>query len=160
MMPLRPVDCAVAPPRRLQHPGKGGYSMSPAPFRSLISLASALVCALTAAAAQAQAPAAPPSWQQGRNTEQEKSTLHPFAIEVTGKSAKEVPVDKLKLPEGFKVEVWVDGLPGARSMALGSKGTVFVGTRQLKDVYAVVDRGGRREVKTLLKGLDSPNGVV
>src|SRR6266853_434581 len=45
-------------------------------------------------------------------------------------------------------------------MALGSKGTVFVGTRQLKDVYAVVDRGGKREVKTLLKDLDSPNGVV
>src|SRR5207237_6929438 len=112
----------------------------------------ALVYALAVAAAQAQAPAAaPPSWQQGRNAEQEKSTLHPFAIEVTGKSAKELPVDKLRLPEGFKVEVWVDGLPGARSMALGSKGTVFVGTRQLKDVYAVVDRGGRREVKTILK---------
>src|SRR5438309_8952597 len=137
--------------------------MSPAPFRSLISFTCTLACALTAVAAQAQAPAAPaapPSWQQGRNTEQEKSTLHPFAIEVTGKSAKELPVDKLKLPEGFKVEVWVDGLPGARSMALGSKGTVFVGTRQLKDVYAVVDRGGRREVKTILKDLDSPNGVV
>src|SRR5439155_71876 len=80
MMPLRPVDCIVAPPRRQQHPGKGGYSMLPAPFRSFISLASALVCALTVLAAQAQAPAAaPPSWQQGRNAEQEKSPLHPFA---------------------------------------------------------------------------------
>jgi len=36
-------------------------------------------------------------------------------------------------------------------MALGDKGTVFVGTRQLKDVYAVVDRDGKREVKTLLR---------
>src|SRR3989475_9780816 len=136
--------------------------MSPAPFRSHISLTSALVCVLIAAAAQAQAPAAPaapPSWQQGRNAEQEKSPLHPFAIEVTGKSAKQVPVDNLKVPDGFKGEVWVDGLPGARSMALGSKGTVFVGTRQLKDVYAVVDRGGKREVKVLLKDLDSPNGA-
>src|SRR5437870_10589367 len=117
--------------------------MSPAPFRSLISLASALVCVFSAAAAQAQAPAAPaapPSWQQGRNAEQEKSPLHPFAIEVTGRSAKLLPVDKLKVPAGFKVEVWVDGAPGARSMALGDKGTVFVGTRQLKDVYAVVER--------------------
>jgi len=137
--------------------------MSPAPLRSLISLASALVCALTAAAAQAQAPAAPaapPSWQQGRNAEQEKSPLHPFAIEVTGKSAQQLPVDKLKVPDGFKVEVWAEGLPGARSMAQGGKGTVFVGTRQLKDVYAVVDRGGKREAKTLLKGLDSPNGIA
>src|SRR5438874_2159680 len=163
MMPLRPVDCTAAPPRRLQHPGKGGYPMFSAPFRPLVSLSAALACALIASAAQAQAPAAPaapPSWQQGRNAEQEKSTLHPFAIEVTGKSAKELPLDKLKVPEGFKVEVWAEGLPGARSMALGSKGTVFVGTRQLKDVYAVVDRGGKREVKTILKGLESPNGVV
>jgi glucose/arabinose dehydrogenase len=137
--------------------------MSPAPFRSPISLTFALVCVFSTAAAQAQAPAAPaapPSWQQGRSAEQEKSPLHPFAIEVTGKAAKLLPVDKLKVPAGFKVEVWVDGVPGARSMALGSKGTVFVGTRQLKEVYAIVDRGGKREVKTILKDLDSPNGVV
>src|SRR5439155_22382987 len=155
--------CTEAPPRTKQHRANEGYSMYSAPSRWLISFTCTLACALTAVAAQEQAPAAPaapPSWQQGRNAEQEKSTLHPFAIEVTGKSAKELPVDKLKLPEGFKVEVWADGLPGARSMALGSKGTVFVGTRQLKDVYAVVDRGGKREVKTILKGLESPNGIV
>src|SRR2546429_2078608 len=99
MMPLRPVDCTAAPPRRPQV--RGGYSMFSAPFRPLVSLSAALAGALIASAAQAQgpaAPAAPPSWQQGRNAEQEKSTLHPFAIEVTGKSAKELPVDKLKLP--------------------------------------------------------------
>src|SRR5258706_11120873 len=80
--------------------------MAPAPFRPFISLASALVCALIAnvAQAQAQAPAPPPSWQQGRSTEQEKSALHPFAIEVTGKSAKQLPVDKLKVPDGCKVD--------------------------------------------------------
>lgn len=109
---------------------------------------------------QPAAPAPPPSWQQGRNPEQASSTLHPFAIHVTGRAAKDLPVDKLKVPAGFKVEVWVDGAPGARSMAIGDKGTVFVGTRQLKDVYAVVDRGGKREVKTILKGLDTPNGIV
>jgi len=108
----------------------------------------------------AAAPTPPPSWQQGRSAEQEKSTLHPFAIEMTGKTAKELPVDKLKVPPGFKVEVWAEGLPGARSMAQGDKGTVFVGTRQLKDVYAVVDHGGKREVKTILKELDAPNGIV
>jgi glucose/arabinose dehydrogenase len=135
--------------------------MLPASFRTFASLAApTLACVLIAAAAQAQAPAAPPSWQQGRSGEQAKSTLHPFAINVTGKAAKDLPVEKLKVPAGFKVEVWAEGLPGARSMALGDKGTVFVGTRQLKDVYAVVDRGGMREVKILLKGLESPNGVA
>src|SRR6266567_2025339 len=120
----------------------------------------AFLAAFTTAAFAQQPPSPPPSWQQGRGAEQASSPLHPFAIEVTGKSAKQLPVDKLKVPAGFEVEVWVDGAPGARSMALGDKGTVFVGTRQLKDVYAVVERGGKREVKTILKGLESPNGIV
>ena len=113
----------------------------------------------TAFAQQPPAPAAkaPPSWAQGRTGE---SPLHPFAIHATGKAAKDLPIDKLKVPAGFKVEVWAEGLPNARSLALGSKGTVFVGTRQLKEVYAVVDRGGKREVKTLFKGMDTPNGIA
>jgi len=121
----------------------------------------AVFLTLFGTSALAQAPAAPPpSWQQGRSAEQEKSSLHPFAITVTGKMAKELPVDKLKVPPGFKVEVWAEGVPAARSLALGDKGTVFVGNRQAPNVYAVVDRGGKREVKLLLKGLDSPNGVA
>jgi hypothetical protein len=64
------------------------------------------------------------------------------------------------VPPGFKVEVWVDGVPEARSLALGDKGTVFVGNRNLTDVYAVVDRGGKREVKKILKGLRRPTGRV
>ncbi len=130
------------------------------PRKPLAVVFPAFLAAFTAAAFAQQPPSAPPSWQQGRGAEQASSPLHPFAIEVTGKSAKQLPVDKLKVPAGFKVEVWVDGAPGARSMALGDKGTVFVGTRQLKDVYAVVDSGGKREVKTILKGLESPNGIV
>ena len=62
------------------------------------------------APAPAAAPAAPPPWKQGMTPEQEKSTLHPFAIEVTGKAAKDLPIDKLKVPTGFKVEVWADRL--------------------------------------------------
>ncbi|HEX9397172.1 MAG TPA: PQQ-dependent sugar dehydrogenase [Burkholderiales bacterium] len=125
------------------------------------TIAFAVMAAFAAAVqAQAQAPAAPPSWQQGKPPAAADSTLHPFNIEMTGKSAKELPVDKLKLPAGFKVEVWAEGMPGARTMALGDKGTLFVGTRQLKEVYAVRTVGGKREAKVLLKGLDAPNGVV
>ncbi|HEY3073531.1 MAG TPA: PQQ-dependent sugar dehydrogenase [Burkholderiales bacterium] len=123
-------------------------------------LAAAVLAAFSAAQAQDKPAAAPPpSWQQGKPSASE-STLHPFAIEMTGKASKDLPINKLKVPGGFKVEVWAEGMPGARSMALGDKGTVFVGTRQLKEVYAVVDRGGKREAKVLLKDLDSPNGVV
>ena len=77
------------------------------------------------------APAPAPSWQQGRTAEQSTSTLHPFAI-LTGRPASELPLDKLKVPAGFKVEVWADGMPEARSLALGDKGTVFVSNRNLR----------------------------
>jgi glucose/arabinose dehydrogenase len=137
------------------------------PFTRAMSHVAAALLALGSFAAQAQQPATPaaaptppPSWQQGRSAEQEKSPLHPFAIHMTGKPAKELPIDKLKVPAGFKVEVWAEGVPAARSMALGDKGTVFVGNRQAKNVYAIVERGGKREVKTLLTGLDTPNGVA
>jgi glucose/arabinose dehydrogenase len=113
-----------------------------------------------APAPAATPPAPPPSWQQGRTPEQVSSPLHPFAPHMTGREAKSLPLDKLKVPAGFKVEVWVDGIPEARSLALGDKGTVFVSNRIAKNVYAVVDRNGQREVKTVLRGLNSPNGIV
>ena len=116
-----------------------------------------------AASAVAQTPAAsapPPAWQQGRSADQGSSTLHPIAPILTGRQASELPVDKLKVPAGFKVEVWAEGIPEARSLALGDKGTVFVSNRNLKDVYAISDQGGKRTVAKVLKGLNSPNGVA
>jgi glucose/arabinose dehydrogenase len=113
-----------------------------------------------AQAAPAAPPAPPPSWQQGRSREHESSPLHPIAPILTGRAAAELATHTLKVPPGFKVEVWADGVPEARSLALGDNGTVFVGNRNLKDVYAITDRGGKREVKKILKGLNSPNGVA
>lgn len=112
------------------------------------------------AAQQPAAPAAPPAWKQGMSTEQEKSPLHPFAPHLTGRPASELPVSKLRVPDGFKIEVWIDNVPEARSLALGDKGTVFVSNRNLSNVYAIVESGGKREAKTILKGLKSPNGIV
>ena len=112
------------------------------------------------APAPAAAPAAPPPWTQGRSADKANSPLHPLAPHLTGRAAKDLPVDKLKVPAGFKVEVWAEGVPEARSLAVGDKGTVFVGNRINSNVYAIVDKGGKREVKTLLKGLASPNGVL
>jgi glucose/arabinose dehydrogenase len=119
------------------------------------------LCLVASAGAQTTAPAAaPPSWQQGRSADQSSSTLHPIAPILTGRPASELPVDKLKVPAGFKVEVYADGIPEARSLALGDKGTVFVSNRNLKDVYAIVEQGGKRTVTKVLKGLNSPNGVA
>jgi glucose/arabinose dehydrogenase len=123
----------------------------------------ALVAAAFAASAFAQdkpAAAPPPSWQQGKSAAQAESTLHPFAPHMTGRSSKDLPVNTLKVPAGFKVEVWAEGIPEARSLALGDKGTVFVSNRNAKSVYAVVSKGGKREVKAILTGQDSPNGIA
>src|SRR5207244_380556 len=123
-----------------------------------LSVIAAFSCAALAQDKPAASP--PPSWQQGKPSAMGESTLHPFAPHLTGRPAKDLPVDKLKVPQGFKVEVWADGIPEARSLALGDKGTIFVSNRNAKNVYAVVDSGGKREVKTILKGLDAPNGIV
>jgi glucose/arabinose dehydrogenase len=128
-----------------------------------MKLIATLVAAAFAASAFAQdKPAAQPapSWQAGKPPAMAESTLHPFAPHMTGRPAKELPLNTLKVPAGFKVEVWADGIPEARSLALGDQGTVFVSNRNGKNVYAVTDKGGKREVKTVLKGLDAPNGIV
>jgi glucose/arabinose dehydrogenase len=85
------------------------------------------------------------------------SSLAPSAI------AADLPLDKLKLPEGFRVEVYATGVPNARQMALGAKGTLFVGSREKGAVYAVVDTNGDKradEVLTLASGLTMPSGVA
>src|SRR5688572_32803851 len=106
------------------------------------------------------APPPPPSWQQGRPDGLKNSTLAPNPPGLTAKQAADMKLDQIKLPPGFRIELWAEGLPNARSIAVGAKGTVFVGTRLIENVYAVVEKDGKREVKTILKGLYRPNGVA
>lgn len=78
--------------------------------------------------------------------------LLPFAL--LPAFAAELPLDRIKLPPGFEISLHAR-VPGARSLALGDKGTLFVGTRGDK-VYAVSDG----KLHTLASGLRSPNGVA
>src|SRR6266487_1726225 len=87
-------------------------------------------------------------------------TLAPIAQPPAPKAAADIPVDKIKVPPGFKVELWASGINNARTMTWGDKGTLFVGSRVAGQVYAIVDKNGRREVKTIAKGLELPNGVA
>ncbi len=48
-------------------------------------------------------------------------------------------LSELKVPEGFKISFFATDIKNARSLALGDKGTVFVGNREGKNVYALVD---------------------
>ena len=109
---------------------------------------------------QALTPPPPPSWQQGRPDAMKSSTLAPNPPGLTAKSAAEMKLDKIRLPPGFSIELWAQGLPNARSITVGTKGTVFVGTRLVDAVYAITEKGGKREVKTILKALYRPNGVA
>lgn len=131
---------------------------TPIAVPALIVLA-ALAVWLSPVGAQ-QAPAPPPAWQQGRPPDLATSPLAPVPLPPAPTPAAQIPVNKIKLPSGFTASVWADGLHNARQMAWGSKGTLFVGTRVPGNVYAVVDKGGKREVKTILKGLTQPSGVA
>ena len=69
----------------------------------------------------------------------------------------------LKLPPGFSIAVYAEKVPGARSLALGAQGTLFVGSRSEGKVYAIVDRNNDQQadaVFTIASGLHSPNGVA
>ena len=77
-----------------------------------------------------------------------------------GAPPDKLPIPQLKLPKGFKVEVYASGIPNARSLRLGDKGTVFVSNRVLDKVYAIVDKNGKREAKVIASGLDRPNGLA
>lgn len=72
-------------------------------------------------------------------------------------------LSKLKVPEGFKVSFFAKDVDNARSLAIGDNGTVFVGNRKGKSVYALVDadKDGIAEKKyTIVKDLSTPNGVA
>ena len=73
------------------------------------------------------------------------------------------PMGQLVLPAGFRAEVFAENVENARSMALGPQGTIFVGSRTVGKVYAIVDRDGDHKadrVVQIASGLDQPNGIA
>ena len=118
--------------------------------------------AMPAPATPAPAAALPPgSPLIGRPENNEAAAkLAPVAPPPLATAADKIQVDQLKAPKGFSIELYASGMPNARSLALGDKGTVFVGSRLQDKVYAIVDKNGKREAKVLVSGLYRPNGVA
>ena len=113
------------------------------------------------AATTAAAPALPPgSPMIGRPDNEAAAKLAPVAPPPLPTAADKLPAAKLKVPAGFNIEVYAAGVANAREMALGDKGTVFVGSRLIDKVHAIVDKDGKRTVKVLASGLYRPNGVA
>ncbi|MBK8704510.1 MAG: sorbosone dehydrogenase family protein [Saprospiraceae bacterium] len=78
-------------------------------------------------------------------------------------SPSSLPLDRIKLPPGFVIDVYANDVKNARSMDLSPNGTLFVGTRDLGSVYAVKDTDGdyvADQVFVLATGLNMPNGVA
>ncbi|MFL5787889.1 MAG: PQQ-dependent sugar dehydrogenase [Flavisolibacter sp.] len=71
-------------------------------------------------------------------------------------------MNKIKLPAGFQISVFAE-IPNARSMCLGTNGTLFIGNMGGGAVYAAIDsnKDGRADkVFTIVSGLNTPCGVA
>ena len=77
-------------------------------------------------------------------------------------SAQSVPLDQIKLPPGFSIEL-VGRVPNARAMTWGDKGTLFIGS-SAGNVYALTfaapNAGGPVTIHTIASGLRDPGGVA
>jgi glucose/arabinose dehydrogenase len=127
-------------------------------MRTLIAVAVAATFTITAQAQEKPKPA--PVGGEGKPAAMADSPLKPHAGKMTETPAGEIPIDRLKLPRGFKAEIWATGLPGGRAMARGDKGKIYVGTRIIGRVYEVSDAGGKRTVRVVADKLTQPAGVA
>ncbi len=91
-------------------------------------------------------------------------TISLIGCRVPPTTAGPVQLEAIRLPPGFGIALYADNVKGARSMALGSAGTLFVGTREKSgSVYALLDRDAddkAERVVTIASKLHMPNGVA
>src|SRR5205823_3246963 len=131
--------------------------------RSALVLAGTLGSLLAAApppTAQQPAPLPPGSPLIGRPDTAAAQKLAPIAPPPIPAAADKLPLDKLKAPKGFTIDVYASGVDNARTLRLGDKGTVFVSSRIQDKVHAIVEKNGKREVKVIASGLHRPNGIA
>jgi glucose/arabinose dehydrogenase len=147
-------------------------SINPTSLRSTALFAASLIAVALAGCAQAPvapsapvatAPAAPAAvpqaWEQGRGPAMKESTLAPVPGKLTVTPADQIPISKLQLPPGFKAEIWATGMPGARAMARGDNGKIYIGTRGIGRVYELSDNGATRTSRVVVDKLNQPAGV-
>lgn len=76
---------------------------------------------------------------------------------------KKIPLELIKLPPGFKINLYAHNVPNARGMALGDSGTLFVGSMKAGNVYAITTNPNdknHKNVSIIAKGLKLPVGVA
>ena len=125
-----------------------------------IGLIGLLVVTAAAKVHAQQAAEPPPPWKQGMPAAIANSKLAPIAPPPLPTPVDKLPLDKLKVKDGLKIEVYAAGVPNARTLQLGDKGTVFVSSRVQDKVHAIVTKDGKREMKVIASGLHRPNGIA
>ncbi|MEX2579405.1 MAG: PQQ-dependent sugar dehydrogenase [Verrucomicrobiales bacterium] len=105
-----------------------------------------------------------------------------LALCLAAARAEELPLDRIELPPGFRIEVYAADVPQVRSLALSPEGTLFAGSFKFppggkpffhpavvasvfkgRKVYAISDEDGdfrAERVRTIASGLRWPNGVA
>jgi len=94
-------------------------------------------------------------------SEKEEKTTPNAAIPVSTTAG--LPLPRIKWPDGFKIDLFATDVKNARSMVRGDQGTIFVGTRKAKRVYALQDTDGDMKIDKqylIADGLNMPNGVA
>src|SRR5436309_13803653 len=80
-----------------------------------------------------------------------------FLLAASGTCVAAPRLDDIRLPPGFRISIYAEGMERSRSLAMGARGTLFVGTTG-SNVYAVPAGGGRPII--IARGLDAPHGVA
>jgi glucose/arabinose dehydrogenase len=130
-------------------------------FRLRGPVVAAALLALTSGMAYSQSkPEEEPAWAKGRPRTESAMKMAPVPAFPIPTPAAELPVGKMKVPAGFQVEVWADGVLDARALREGDKGTVFVSSLFVANkVYAITDEAGQRKVRTIVDKLPLATGL-
>jgi glucose/arabinose dehydrogenase len=119
----------------------------------VIALGFALVCCNNSSSADKKETAADSTKSSGKTEEKE---------ELAEGYSKNLPLDKIKLPAGFKIDIFAE-VKNARQMAMSPSGIIYVGNRDGDKVYAIKDTDGDNKADklwVLASGLNMPNGVA
>ena len=72
-------------------------------------------------------------------------------------------LEDIKLPPGFHISIYAENVTNARGMSMGPDGTIYVGSREEGNVYALQDLDGNGTAETkhiIATGLNMPVGVA
>ena len=100
-----------------------------------------------------------PGWAKGRPKSDEAMKMAPVPAFPVPTPADQLPVKKLKLPPGFKVEVWASGVLDARGLRQGEKGNVFVSSLFVANKVYVIPESGDHKPKVIIDNMPLATGI-